>query len=172
MKRGVSIRSATKFARETPDEAKLQIEHLDWLCSNNNWQPRNGKGAWLSAAIRNSYATPKEFKTRAQREAVEENRNEARIQSERRRKRKQAAQNAVAQSKSRRVSEYLSGLQVDQRRGLEERAIREGDLFCQSRLRELEREGEHQAASIYREKLISNLVESILESTELNSPTK
>ena len=61
-----------------------------------------------------------------------------------------------------RVAGYLLTLLPEERRQLEKNALASGDSFLRNRLQQLERDGDDQMASVYRDKLVSDHVQSLL----------
>jgi len=60
------------------------------------------------------------------------------------------------------VAGYLNNLSPEKREALQQQAFHEGDTFLRDRLKQLEGSGDEQMSAIYREKLLSDLVQTIL----------
>ncbi|MCA9124021.1 MAG: replication initiator protein A [Planctomycetaceae bacterium] len=159
--RGLSAKAAEEWAAKDPEQAKLQLEHLDWLLSTD-WKPEKGEGAWLSAALKGRYTPPAAFnkKAEAERESIQAKRQRA--SREQQLQARELARKRREEEQQERVAGYLLTLLPEERRQLEKNALASGDSFLRNRLQQLERDGDDQMASVYRDKLVSDHVQSLL----------
>ena len=162
---GVSEPSAIRLSKDKPDVCELQVEHLEWLIETG-WEPKKGEGAWLSSAIRNEFKPPSQFKTKKQRQSETQQRKRKVTEVENKRKATRRKQERIDDSRAARVAKYLAKLDDHTRSQLQSDAIRLGSSFLRTRMDELERGGDDQMASVYREQLLSNHVESILDNSK------
>lgn len=161
-KRGLSRQAAITWAKQDPELSRLQLEHLDWLLATD-WKPKKGEGAWLSAALKGRYQPPAAFKQNAaaKKEAeLTERRTAAR---EKRRAIREEERMRNEREQQDRVGMYLRSLRPEERAELERNAIESGDSFSRNRLHQLERDGDELMAPAYREKLVTDYVQSLLK---------
>ena len=114
--RGVTRSSAVKLAEAFDEEfIASKIEILDWNIANE--KAPNRPGGWLSKAIKEDYAAPKDFVPKAQREAEEaaikkarKERAEAAARKQKLEEEKRAAENAAEEEQWAAIMAYLNGL--------------------------------------------------------------
>ncbi len=155
-------KTAAKWAREEPAESAFQIEHLDQLLKSG-WKPRNGAGAWLNAAIPGKFKPSPGLKSEQRQEktrAAQHRDQNAKRQQERER---QAVQTKTEQQRKGRVASYLSTLTAGARQSLEEASVQNATESFRWRLEELTRDGDSQIVLFYREKLLCDYVEQLLD---------
>lgn len=160
--RGVSRRSALRWAEKEREQASLQLEHLEWLLQTG-WKPEKGTGAWLSAAIRGAFTPPTGFQTRAERRRNQLQRENHRREVNEKKALRDSSRRKVEKTQREQVARYLRELTQEKRISLERKAVASGNRFLSDRLEQLERNGEQQMAAVYREKLISDYVRTMIE---------
>ncbi len=161
---GVPRRTAKSLLKDKPDVSKRQLEHLDFKRSGG-WKAEKSEAAWLISAIKNEYKLPKHFKTSDEKSAEASRKQSALQMADRKRKQVLAIHDKKQRESSNQIASYLSSLTPVERVRLEQDALQKGDAFLVNRMKEVQNQGEEQIASIYRDQLVSQLVESILKKT-------
>ncbi|MGE3819750.1 MAG: replication initiator protein A [Isosphaeraceae bacterium] len=125
--RGVTARIAADLARDHPAGlVEQQIEAFDWLAERKDRRIQRSPAGYLVASIRDGYAVPPGFVSRAQRQA-EADRN---VQAKRRTEeaRRDAAQEGARERAERiAVRDYWNSLTPEQQEALDARVIAEAD---------------------------------------------
>lgn len=160
--KGISQLAAERWARQEPEQAKLQLEHLEWLLATG-WKPEKGEGAWLNAAIRGQFQPPVGFQTKAEKSRERREVAVKRMERERKQNAHNKARRRSESSRRERIAEYLKKLTSEQREAVQNEALANGDAFICDRLRQAEASGEQQMIAIYREKLVSDYIQSKLQ---------
>ena len=160
--RGVNRKQAIQWASDVPEEAKRQLEHLDWLIQSNH-KVIKGTGAWLNAAIQGKFQPPPEFETRAEKAAKAKRSEKLAAKNEAVHVATQAQRSQHERQREVKIATYLKSLSPAKRVELEERSLREGEPFLRQRYEELVRSGDQQMASVYRDTLLLNEVAKILQ---------
>ena len=84
--RGVTVRTTTELIRDFPaDRIEAKIDLLDWLEQHKSGHVKE-PGAWLVRAIRDDYAPPIGYKSKAEREARQKEAEQARCHAEQERR--------------------------------------------------------------------------------------
>ena len=158
---GIPKRTAVKLVGNQKDVVAKQLEHLKFLKDSG----RNIKSdaAWLISAVKNDFALPKGFKTSSMKFAAKKQADLATKKYESQKRRQELTRVKRLQESTSRVTEYLNTLSQQERKSLQQLAIGEGSQFLVSQMNRAERNGDPQIASIYREKMVAELVHSILK---------
>lgn len=161
--RGVTKTTADDLvAAFSLDRINRQIEIFDWLATTKDKRVSKSPAGYLVESIRNDYAPPKGFQSKA---AKEEKRT---AEIERRRKADESKQRAEAEEKARedaeqnRVRIYLDSLTSDEREALEVEALANANQFFALQLRRAK--GNPESEARYRKLIVETHVSGILES--------
>lgn len=125
--RGVTTSTAAELVREFPEERILaQVEQFDWLAEKQPKKVTENPGGYLVSAIRNAYAAPKGFESKADRQRREEV-EAARRRAEREEARKLRAEKTREDELDRQAKELWDSLTEAEREQLEAQALADAD---------------------------------------------
>ena len=127
IRRGVTASTARELVVGYPEgRITAQVEHFDWLAEKHPKKVKENPGGYLASAIREDYAPPKGFETKADREKRldAEKIKRRRELDDARRKRAHQLREAELE---RRITERWDGMTPDEQATLTARAIAETD---------------------------------------------
>lgn len=108
--RGVTPSTAAELVAAHPEEKiTAQVEHFDWLKAKHPKKITESPGGFLVKAIREGYATPPSFETKAQKAAREEAKREREQREAEARRLKEEGRQREQEAQAR-IATYLSGL--------------------------------------------------------------
>ena len=154
IQRGVTPASAALLVREHAEEKiQAQIERLDWQMEKNPGKITE-PAAYLVQAIKNDYAAPKGFVSKAERQRRQEaKKNKAREEAEENRRQKEI--DARQQSQRREIDAYIKQLAPSERTTLEAKALAQAST-------EAKQHYEDPAFSQFRETLMLGMLRDLV----------
>ena len=144
-----------------PEVVLRQLSHLEYLKSTG--KAIKSEAAWLTQAIKMNYELPSGMK----RPNAVAKRSGGQPKSISRHKATEHNQRKKRDDHENRISNYLQSLTGSERKQLETNAIKSGSKFLSERLEAAKKSGDEQFAQVYREKMVCDLVEQILDSTKM-----
>ncbi len=161
--RGVTAATANDLVAACPrDRIDHQIEVFDWLVSKKDNRISKSPGGYLAESIRKSYAPPKGFESKAEREkkrTAEQDRTRRAAEAKQRAEREQQAREEAEQ---RRIAAYLGSLTVSEREALEAEALANAVPFFAQQFHRSK--GNPETEARYLKLILDTHVSGILES--------
>lgn len=161
--RGVTPVTAGELVGAYPAEhIEARIEVFDWLIAKHDKRVTRSPGGYLADSIRKSYAAPKGFESKAEREkkrAAEEERTRRAQEAKQRAEREQQAREEAEQG---RIAAYLEALTAAEREAIEAEALASANSFFVSRYRDPKSSAEAKAR--YLKLIVDTHVSGILKS--------
>ncbi len=162
--RGITAATADDLVAAYPrDRIDHQIEVFDWLLSKKDNRVFKSPGGYLAESIRKSYAPPKGFESKAERErkrTAEQERTRRAVEAKQRAEREQQAREEAEQN---RITTYLGSLTVSEREALEAEAIANANPFFAQQFHRSK--GNPETEARYLKLILDTHVSGILEST-------
>lgn len=125
--RGVSESTARELVAEYPEERiSAQVEHFDWLKAKHPKKITESPGGFLVNAIRQDYATPPGFESKADRAKREEAKRDEQRRAVEVARKKHEARAAELEQKAQ-VDAYLKALGPDELEELDRQALEHAD---------------------------------------------
>lgn len=145
-----------------PDRINRQLEIFDWLSASKDKRVSKSPAGYLVESIRNDYAAPKGFQSKADREkkrAADEERTRRIAEAKQRAEREQKAREEAEQA---RIAAYLATLTADECEALEAEAVAKATSFFVQQLRRSK--GTPETEARYLKLIVDTHVSGILES--------
>jgi hypothetical protein len=165
--RGVTPVTAAELVGAYPAEhIEDRIEVFDWLIAKQDKRVTRSPGGYLADSIRKSYARPKGFESKAEREKKRATEQERTRRAEEAKQRTEREQQAREEAEQGRIAAYLETLTADEREAIEAEAIEKAAPFFVQQLRR--NTGSPETEARYLKLILDMHVSGILESQGKN----
>lgn len=160
--RGVTATTAEGLVAAHPrDRIDRQIEVFDWLVQTKDKRVSKSPAGYLVESIRDDYAAPKGYVSKADRAKRVADEEARRKKLEESKKRAEAEQQAREEAEQKRIADYLKSLTADEREALETEALANANAFFLQQYRRAK--GNPASEAMYRKLIVDTHVTGILE---------
>lgn len=161
--RGVTAATAADLVAAYPrDRINRQVEIFDWLSTTKDKRVSKSPAGYLVESIRNDYAAPKGFVSKAEREKKRAEELERTKRAQEAKQRAEREQKAREEAEQGRIAAYLEALTAEEREAIEAEAIAKANPFFAQQLRRSK--GNPETEARYLKLILDTHVSGILES--------
>jgi hypothetical protein len=130
IERGVTPATATELlAARDKQQIQARIEVFDWLMAKRDNRVQKSPAGYLVESIRNDYATPKGFESKADRDKKRVAELGRKTQAEEAKKRAEREQQSREEAEQARIATYLESLTADELDALKSEALAKANPF-------------------------------------------
>jgi hypothetical protein len=130
IERGVTPATATELlAARDEQQIRARVEVFDWLMAKRDNRVQKSPAGYLVESIRNDYATPKGFESKAEQAKKQAAEQERRRRSEEAKKRAEQEQQSREEAEQARIAAYLESLTPDELDALKSEALAKANQF-------------------------------------------